>query len=187
MDNLFVFILVFSYFKTPVDYQSKVCVGGGGGSLPRSLDSCTPHGTTKCLHWHMCSWHLVGGVMAVGQELTPLACCPLQVLTYGIATAAILRLVLIVAGVDIGESGGGGGSDSDSVWQCAVLSCCRGRSPWGGSWYPRPQHSTALLHAAALVPPCPVCHPAMAAVERFTPMLLLFAGILIYSSYKLLA
>lgn len=47
MDNLFVFILVFKYFKTPVEYQSKV-------------------------------------------------------LTYGIVTAAVLRLVLIVAGVDIG-------------------------------------------------------------------------------------
>ena len=47
VDNLFVFILVFSYFKTPVAYQNKV-------------------------------------------------------LTYGIATAAFLRLVLIVAGVDIG-------------------------------------------------------------------------------------
>jgi predicted tellurium resistance membrane protein TerC len=48
VDNLFVFILVFNYFKTPPQYQRKV-------------------------------------------------------LTYGIATAAILRLVLIVAGVDIGE------------------------------------------------------------------------------------
>ncbi|PRW61230.1 Inner membrane alx [Chlorella sorokiniana] len=48
VDNLFVFILVFSYFKTPVQYQPKV-------------------------------------------------------LTYGIATAAVLRLVLIVAGVDIVE------------------------------------------------------------------------------------
>jgi hypothetical protein len=47
VDNLFVFILVFNYFKTPVAYQNKV-------------------------------------------------------LTYGIATAAVLRLVLIVAGVDIG-------------------------------------------------------------------------------------
>lgn len=69
VDNLFVFILVFNYFKTPVAYQSKV-------------------------------------------------------LTYGIATAAVLRLVLIVAGVDI--------------------------------------------------------------VERFEPVLLLFAGILIFSSAKLL-
>lgn len=35
-------------------------------------------------------------------------CLPpcLQVLTYGIATAAILRMVLIVAGVDIGEAAG---------------------------------------------------------------------------------
>ncbi|KAL4853820.1 Thylakoid membrane protein TERC [Chlorella vulgaris] len=48
VDNLFVFILVFKYFKTPVEYQSKV-------------------------------------------------------LTYGIATAAVLRLVLIVVGVDIVE------------------------------------------------------------------------------------
>lgn len=31
-----------------------------------------------------------------------------QVLTYGIATAAVLRLVLIVAGVDIGEAERGG-------------------------------------------------------------------------------
>lgn len=46
VDNLFVFILVFDYFKTPLDYQNKV-------------------------------------------------------LTYGIGTAAILRLVLIVLGVDI--------------------------------------------------------------------------------------
>lgn len=69
VDNLFVFILVFNYFKTPVEYQNKV-------------------------------------------------------LTYGIATAAVLRLVLIVAGVDI--------------------------------------------------------------VERFEPVLLLFAGILILSSAKLL-
>ncbi|KAL4438500.1 hypothetical protein ABPG77_000148 [Micractinium sp. CCAP 211/92] len=69
VDNLFVFILVFNYFKTPVEYQNKV-------------------------------------------------------LTYGIATAAILRLVLIVAGVDI--------------------------------------------------------------VERFEPVMLLFAGILILSSAKLL-
>lgn len=49
VDNLFVFILVFEYFKTPVDYQKKV-------------------------------------------------------LTYGIATAAVLRLVLIVLGADIVES-----------------------------------------------------------------------------------
>ncbi|PSC74363.1 thylakoid membrane chloroplastic [Micractinium conductrix] len=69
VDNLFVFILVFNYFKTPVSYQNKV-------------------------------------------------------LTYGIATAAVLRLVLIVAGVDI--------------------------------------------------------------VERFEPVLLLFAGILLLSSAKLL-
>lgn len=33
---------------------------------------------------------------------------PTQVLTYGIATAAVLRLVLIVAGVDIGGCGAGG-------------------------------------------------------------------------------
>ena len=46
VDNLFVFILVFKYFKTPVEYQSTV-------------------------------------------------------LGYGIATAAVLRLVLIVVGVDI--------------------------------------------------------------------------------------
>jgi len=46
VDNLFVFILVFKYFKTPVEYQSTV-------------------------------------------------------LSYGIATAAVLRLVLIVVGVDI--------------------------------------------------------------------------------------
>lgn len=45
------FILVFNYFKTPIEYQSKV-------------------------------------------------------LTYGIATAAVLRLVLIVAGVDIGGQRG---------------------------------------------------------------------------------
>ncbi|KAL4424113.1 hypothetical protein ABPG75_001414 [Micractinium tetrahymenae] len=69
VDNLFVFILVFNYFKTPVEYQNKV-------------------------------------------------------LTYGIATAAVLRLVLIVVGVDI--------------------------------------------------------------VERFEPVLLLFAGILLLSSAKLL-
>lgn len=69
IDNLFVFILVFKYFKTPVEYQSKV-------------------------------------------------------LSYGIWTAAVLRLVLIVLGVDI--------------------------------------------------------------VERFEPVLLLFAAILIYSSLKLL-
>lgn len=69
VDNLFVFILVFNYFKTPIEYQSKV-------------------------------------------------------LTYGIATAAVLRLVLIVAGVDI--------------------------------------------------------------VERFEPVLLVFAGILLLSSAKLL-
>lgn len=69
VDNLFVFILVFNYFKTPVEYQNRV-------------------------------------------------------LTYGIATAAVLRLVLIVAGVDI--------------------------------------------------------------VERFEPVMLLFAGILILSSAKLL-
>lgn len=49
VDNLFVFILVFEYFKTPIDYQKKV-------------------------------------------------------LTYGIATAAVLRLVLIVLGADIVES-----------------------------------------------------------------------------------
>ena len=49
VDNLFVFILVFEYFKTPVDYQKTV-------------------------------------------------------LTYGIATAAVLRLVLIVLGADIVES-----------------------------------------------------------------------------------
>lgn len=48
VDNLFVFILVFNYFKTPIAYQNTV-------------------------------------------------------LTYGIATAAVLRLVLIVAGVDIVE------------------------------------------------------------------------------------
>ncbi len=53
------------------------------------------------------------------------AAAPAQVLTYGIATAAVLRLVMIVLGVDI--------------------------------------------------------------VERFEPVLLLFAGILIYSSYKMLA
>ena len=49
IDNLFVFILVFNYFKTPVEYQNKV-------------------------------------------------------LTYGVATAAVLRLILIVAGADIVES-----------------------------------------------------------------------------------
>ena len=49
VDNLFVFILVFEYFKTPVEYQNKV-------------------------------------------------------LTYGIATAAVLRLILIVLGADIVES-----------------------------------------------------------------------------------
>lgn len=70
VDNLFVFILVFKYFKTPMEYQPKV-------------------------------------------------------LTYGIATAAVLRLVMIVLGVDI--------------------------------------------------------------VERFEPVLLLFAGILLYSSWKMLA
>jgi len=70
VDNLFVFILVFRYFKTPVEYQSKV-------------------------------------------------------LTYGIATAAVLRLVLIVAGIDI--------------------------------------------------------------VQQWRPVLLFFAGILLVSSYKLLA
>jgi predicted tellurium resistance membrane protein TerC len=70
VDNLFVFILVFKYFKTPVKYQSKV-------------------------------------------------------LTYGIATAAALRLVLIVLGADI--------------------------------------------------------------VDHFQPVLLLFAGILLFSSYKLLS
>ena len=40
------------------------------------------------------------------------------------------------------------------------------------------------------VPPPALCAPCpypYAAVERFTPVLLLFAGILIYSSYKLLA
>jgi len=49
VDNLFVFILVFDYFKTPVEYQNKV-------------------------------------------------------LSYGITTAAVLRLVLIVLGADIVES-----------------------------------------------------------------------------------
>jgi len=49
VDNLFVFILVFSYFKTPPESQKTV-------------------------------------------------------LTYGIATAAVLRLVLIVLGADIVES-----------------------------------------------------------------------------------
>jgi TerC family integral membrane protein len=49
VDNLFVFILVFDYFKTPAEYQNKV-------------------------------------------------------LTYGIATAAVLRLILIVLGADIVES-----------------------------------------------------------------------------------
>lgn len=49
VDNLFVFILVFDYFKTPVEYQNKV-------------------------------------------------------LSYGIATAAVLRLILIVLGADIVES-----------------------------------------------------------------------------------
>lgn len=69
IDNLFVFILVFGYFKTPLEYQNKV-------------------------------------------------------LTYGIATAAVLRLVFIGLGVEI--------------------------------------------------------------VESFAPVLLLFAGILVYSSYKIL-
>ncbi len=46
-----------------------------------------------------------------GTQTCPAGLRPdLQVLTYGIATAAILRLVLIVAGVDIGEAGWGGGN-----------------------------------------------------------------------------
>lgn len=90
---------------------------------------------------------------------------PLQVLTYGIATAAILRLVLIVAGVDIGEGWVAG-------QQAASLRGSR-RKP-----------SQQLFVAAASTARLPA-RPALA-VERFEPVMLLFAGILILSSAKLL-
>lgn len=111
VDNLFVFILVFSYFKTPIRLQSKV-------------------------------------------------------LTYGIATAAVLRLVLIVAGVDIGarRSGVAAGAAAGQVGP-------RGELGTQGGW--RAADGRCL----------PACAPA---VERFEPVLLLFAGILLISSAKLL-
>ena len=125
MDNLFVFILVFNYFKTPVAYQNKV-------------------------------------------------------LTYGIATAAVLRLVLIVAGVDIGGLVAGVASGQrlrevmgHALGPTACWSwCCQS-----------PLVNHPALHPASSLTPVP---RPRTAVERFEPVLLLFAGILIFSSYKLL-
>lgn len=88
-------------------------------------------------------------------------------LTYGIATAAVLRLVLIVAGVDIG-----------GCWAGDAGRQCFGRPHPGSS-------STGLWPPSqplASLPPT----PQPPAVERFEPVLLLFAGILILSSAKLL-
>ena len=119
VDNLFVFILVFNYFKTPVAYQNKV-------------------------------------------------------LTYGIATAAILRLVLIVAGVDIGGWAGVGGN---WVWggqagradeQGSAGGCCEAGAFQQSPFLP----SCRLAHLLSSPPRCSGALSAGAALVCRHPRLL---------------
>lgn len=144
VDNLFVFILVFRYFKAPKADQDKVA------SVYACHDCCVVEGVwhyslcsgteqscnTDCpvqLHaiQHAClllfGMHMIYALLdgcfhsaALSTHHRPL----LQVLTYGIGTAAILRLVMILLGSEL--------------------------------------------------------------IESWKPVLLLFAGILLFSSYKLL-
>ena len=92
------------------------------GSPDSRLCAASTGSCALLAHSHRC--------VAVGQGcdtacLLPPAPCPLQVLTYGIATAAVLRLVLIVAGVDIGEAVAAAVVCCCTVLHpfCAVLSC----------------------------------------------------------------
>lgn len=136
VDNLFVFILVFRYFRAPKADQDKVkCLHvAAGGRMPCSCIQCVcavPH-DVMCRHTFM-SVH--AGVhpkslftvryKSCSAKYPDKICYTMQVLSYGIGTAAILRLIMILLGSEL--------------------------------------------------------------IESWKPVLLLFAGILLFSSFKLLA